>query len=94
MPPPSADSFFAGEPSTFVLAVRPYKIYLRRRHKPESPIHDLKRTQGDYYRLTDQNGLTGDGLVDGFAYDADELVYPIPDREINVNPKLTQNSGY
>lgn len=57
-------------------------------------IHDFKRTQGDSYRLTDQNGVTGDGLVDGFAYDADELIYPIPDREINVNSKLTQNSGY
>ena len=57
-------------------------------------IHDFKRTQGDYYRLTDQNAVAGDGLVDGFAYDANELVYPIPDREINVNEKLVQNDGY
>lgn len=57
-------------------------------------IHDFKRTQGDFYRLQDQNGVTGDGLVDGFAYDANELVYPIPDREINVNKNLQQNSGY
>ncbi len=57
-------------------------------------IHDFKRTRGDSYRLTDQNGITGDGLVDGFAYDANELVYPIPDREINVNKKLVQNDGY
>jgi hypothetical protein len=33
-------------------------------------------------------------VVDGFAYDADELVYPIPDREMNVNDLLVQNDGY
>lgn len=57
-------------------------------------IHDFKRTQGNFYRLTDQNAVVGDGLVDGFAYDANELVYPIPDREMNVNKKLVQNAGY
>lgn len=57
-------------------------------------IHDFKRTQGDYYRLIDQNAVVGDGLVDGFAYDANELVYPIPDREMNVNENLVQNPGY
>lgn len=52
-------------------------------------IHDFKRTQGAFYSL---NG--GDGLVDGFAYDAPQLVFPIPDREMNVNNKLVQNPGY
>ena len=42
-------------------------------------IHDRKRL-----RLT----------TDGFAYDADELVFPIPQREINANSNLEQNSGY
>lgn len=44
-------------------------------------IHDVKRLQME---------------VDGFAYDADLLVYPIPQREINANPALAgqQNPGY
>ncbi|MDW7692623.1 RagB/SusD family nutrient uptake outer membrane protein [Flammeovirgaceae bacterium SG7u.111] len=42
-------------------------------------IHDAKRL-----KLT----------VDGFAYNANELVFPIPDRERNVNGNLEQNSGY
>ena len=41
-------------------------------------IHDRKRL-----RLT----------TDGFAYDADELVFPIPQREINANSNLEQNPG-
>ena len=32
--------------------------------------------------------------VDGYAYDADELVLPIPQREIDVNSNLEQNPGY
>jgi hypothetical protein len=32
--------------------------------------------------------------VDGFAYDAPELVLPIPQREIDVNSNLVQNEGY
>ncbi|WP_421869700.1 RagB/SusD family nutrient uptake outer membrane protein [Marinoscillum sp.] len=42
-------------------------------------IHDIKRLQG---------------TTDGFAYDANELVFPIPDRERNINPDLRQNDGY
>jgi hypothetical protein len=57
-------------------------------------LHDFKRTQGLSYTLADFNGVVGDGLVDGFAYDANELVYPIPDREMNVNSNLIQNPGY
>jgi hypothetical protein len=60
-------------------------------------IHDFKRTQGAFYTLDPGAGLviaTGDGLVDGFAYDADKLVYPIPDREIQANDMLKQNPGY
>lgn len=60
-------------------------------------IHDFKRTQGNYYRLVPAFGAvdaSGAATVDGFAYDDDKLVYPIPDREINANPNLTQNPGY
>ncbi len=32
--------------------------------------------------------------VGGFAYDAPELVLPVPQREIDVNSNLTQNEGY
>jgi tetratricopeptide (TPR) repeat protein len=44
-------------------------------------IHDIKRLEME---------------VDGFEYDADLLVYPIPQREINANPALQgqQNPGY
>lgn len=44
-------------------------------------IHDIKRLEME---------------VDGFAYDANLLVYPIPQREINANPALQgqQNPGY
>jgi len=42
-------------------------------------IHDAKRLQRD---------------VGSFTYDAPELVFPIPSREINANPNLTQNPGY
>lgn len=46
-------------------------------------LHDIKRLQ--------------QSIVEGsetFAYDADLLVFPIPQREIDVNGSLVQNSGY
>jgi tetratricopeptide (TPR) repeat protein len=42
-------------------------------------IHDIKRLKG----------TTGD-----YAYNAPELVLPIPRRELDANPNLVQNSGY
>ena len=42
-------------------------------------IHDIKRLQGS---------------SDGFSFSAPELVFPIPDRERNINPGLQQNDGY
>lgn len=42
-------------------------------------IHDIKRVRG---------------TVDGLNYDAPELVFPIPAREIEVNRNLEQNDGY
>ncbi|ULQ55152.1 RagB/SusD family nutrient uptake outer membrane protein [Flavihumibacter rivuli] len=42
-------------------------------------IHDIKRLKQ---------------TTDGFAYDADKLVMPIPQREINANGALQQNPGY
>ena len=42
-------------------------------------IHDIRRLQG---------------TVSTFAYDAPELVFPIPAREIVANPALQQNPGY
>ena len=42
-------------------------------------IHDLKRTKRN---------------VGTYVYNADELVFPIPYREISVNPALKQNEGY
>jgi starch-binding outer membrane protein, SusD/RagB family len=42
-------------------------------------LHDIKRTQGS---------------VGGLNWDSPKLVFPIPDREIKINSKLTQNDGY
>lgn len=42
-------------------------------------IHDMKRLKQP---------------VGPLAYSADKLVFPIPQREINANPSLSQNSGY
>jgi starch-binding outer membrane protein, SusD/RagB family len=42
-------------------------------------LHDLKRTQRS---------------VGSLSFDADELVFPIPQRERIINPGLTQNPGY
>jgi hypothetical protein len=44
-----------------------------------SAIHDLKRLQGS---------------ADGFAYDANAMVFPVPAREISANKNLEQNPGY
>jgi len=44
-----------------------------------SAIHDLKRLKGS---------------ADGFAYNANAMVFPIPIREINANKNLKQNPGY
>ncbi len=42
-------------------------------------IHDVRRAKSS---------------VDGLAWDDDKLVFPIPAREIEANPKLEQNAGY
>lgn len=42
-------------------------------------IHDIKRTQSD---------------VGDLPYNAPELIFPIPLRELNINPELGQNDGY
>ncbi|WP_224999896.1 RagB/SusD family nutrient uptake outer membrane protein [Cesiribacter sp. SM1] len=42
-------------------------------------VHDMKRLQWD---------------IDGFEYDAFELIFPIPQREIDANESLRQNEGY
>ncbi len=42
-------------------------------------LHDIKRTQG---------------TVGPLNFDSPKLVFPIPKREIIVNPNLTQNAGY
>ncbi len=42
-------------------------------------IHDIRRTGGS---------------VDGFDADANELVFPIPQSEIDTNPSISQNPGY
>jgi tetratricopeptide (TPR) repeat protein len=42
-------------------------------------LHDIKRLQGS---------------VGTFPWDSPKLIFPIPSREIKVNPNLTQNEGY
>jgi tetratricopeptide (TPR) repeat protein len=32
--------------------------------------------------------------ADGFAWDSDDMTFPIPQREIDANPNLSQNPGY
>ena len=44
-----------------------------------SAVHDLKRLKGS---------------ADGFAYNANAMVFPIPAREISANKNLKQNDGY
>jgi hypothetical protein len=47
-------------------------------------FNDLKRTQGTTSSSTNAT----------IAWNADVLVFPIPDRECKVNATLTQNAGY
>ncbi len=47
-------------------------------------FNDLKRNQG----------TTSSGTNANIAWNADVLVFPIPDRECKVNATLTQNAGY
>jgi hypothetical protein len=42
-------------------------------------LHDLKRTGRS---------------VGSLSFDANELVYPVPQRECDANPEITQNPGY
>lgn len=42
-------------------------------------LHDLKRTERS---------------VGSLSFDAEELVYPVPQRECDANPELSQNAGY
>lgn len=42
-------------------------------------LHDYRRTRRD---------------IDDIAWDANQLVYPIPFREVQANSNLVQNSGY
>jgi hypothetical protein len=42
-------------------------------------IHDIKRTKG---------------TVGTTPYNSNNLILPIPQREMDVNKKLTQNAGY
>lgn len=42
-------------------------------------LHDYRRTHRD---------------IDGIPWDDNQLVYPIPFREVQANPKLVQNPGY
>lgn len=42
-------------------------------------LHDIKRNEGS---------------VGNLSYDASELVYPIPEREVDANPNMEQNAGY
>lgn len=42
-------------------------------------LHDIKRWQEN---------------VDTYTYDAPELILPIPQREIDINPEMVQNEGY
>jgi hypothetical protein len=42
-------------------------------------LHDLKRTERS---------------VGSLDFDADDLVYPIPQRECDANPEISQNPGY
>lgn len=51
-------------------------------------IHDIRRTKGSIDISAD-----GDG-TELIAYDADELVFPIPITEMDANKLITQNPGY
>jgi starch-binding outer membrane protein, SusD/RagB family len=47
-------------------------------------LNDLKRLEGFTIDLTDQQ----------VPWNSDRMVFPIPEREMNVNPLLEQNPGY
>lgn len=49
-------------------------------------LHDIKRTNGF---ITDNNNPAL-----GYSFDDPKLLFPIPEREILANSKLTQNPGY
>lgn len=52
-------------------------------------IHDIKRLRQTITRFK------ADGTIDvQFPWNAPKLVFPIPKREIDVNPAITQNEGY
>ncbi|RKD96901.1 RagB/SusD family nutrient uptake outer membrane protein [Marinifilum flexuosum] len=49
-------------------------------------LHDLRRWKVNVYNPDDD--------TESIAYDADRLVLPVPERELEVNDNLVQNSGY
>ncbi|NOU59545.1 RagB/SusD family nutrient uptake outer membrane protein [Marinifilum caeruleilacunae] len=49
-------------------------------------LHDLRRWNVNIYNPDDD--------TESIAYDADRLVLPVPERELEVNDNLVQNSGY
>ncbi len=48
-------------------------------------LHDIKRTQGS---------VAGSNNTNGPAWNSPRLVFPIPQREMDVNKNLVQNEGY
>jgi hypothetical protein len=48
-------------------------------------IHDVKRTRGS---------INDNTSADVFPFDSPRMVFPIPQREMDANPKLVQNPGY
>lgn len=54
-------------------------------------IHDIKRTKQTIV-ITESVG--GEPTAVSIPYDANRLVYPIPQREMDANNKLVQNPGY
>ena len=70
----------AGLPAATSITLAEILLERRRELAQEGfKIHDVKRLK--------QN-------VGNFTYDANKLVFPIPSREIEANPNLTQNAGY
>ena len=52
-------------------------------------LHDLKRYREDTF-TTDEDG----NVTATFAWNSPKLIFPIPKRERDANPNLTQNDGY
>lgn len=50
-------------------------------------LHDIKR-------LAKYTGYITSGPTDGLPYNSPKLIFPIPKRDILVNPNLEQNEGY